>query len=239
LGLIAYYALTGEELFSGNSVLEILEDRKQFERDPESKLKNLEKLPKLNIEGQNLVDVVRKLLKVNPDERYSSLHALIRDIHRLSHAEFEDAVAVQKSYRRALANNRELIREFYSNLIADENSRMAKIFLRMRNEKKLMNRQYAMLQMAIDIIINLEDVDYKKKFIALFSGSSDNKNQNNHHHGLGLSDYTHFMIKLIETISQSDPEYQKDKNLKDAWEDTKISFLEMLKTHVPDFAKIK
>ena len=226
LGLIAYYALTGEELFSGDTVVSILQSRREFEENPESKLAKLDKIPRFNTDGDDLAGVIRKLLKTDPEERYSTLHTLIRVLHRLSHSEFEEAKTVQKSYRRAMANNREMIKEFYEGLIGSS-AKIKEIFGAVKDDKRRMNRQIAMLQMAIDIIINLDDDEYRQKMGQLFARTNSESN-GNPHASLEIKDFRLFMRQLTDRISESDPCFKKDQSVQAAWEEVTKNFLDKL-----------
>jgi serine/threonine protein kinase len=250
LGVIAFYALTGEELFPGDTLHETLQARNQFEKDPAPRLK---RIPHFETEGAPLVEIISRLLNTDPAERYSSLHSLIKTLHNLVYAEFEGASTVQKSYRRALANNRELIKEFYKNLI-EESDKINKIFGNISADKRKMNRQYAMLQMAIDIIIHMDEAPYQEKFDQLFKRSgtvqrssntyADRSGKNiqrteqagtdqkptNPHAGLKINDYAYFIDKFIETVKESDPEFNDtDKVIITAWRDVKDEFIEKLR----------
>lgn len=236
LGLIAYYVLTGEELFAGNTIVSILEARKKFEENPEARLRKLDKIPRFSEEGitgngiEQLTDIICKLLSTKPEDRYSSLHALIQALHRLVHADLIGAKIVQKSYRRAMANNRELIREFYQRLI-EASDKIKKLFETVREDKRKMNRQYAMLQMAIDIIINLEEADYQQKFNQLFSRQgTDGHNNRNPHAALQIEDYDYFIEKLIETVKESDPNFGKDETIPTAWKEVTEHFINNLRS---------
>jgi serine/threonine protein kinase len=250
LGVIAFYALTGEELFPGDTLHETLQARNQFEKDPAPRLK---RIPHFETEGAPLVEIISRLLNTDPAERYSSLHSLIKTLHNLVYAEFEGASTVQKSYRRALANNRELIKEFYKNLI-EESDKINKIFGNISADKRKMNRQYAMLQMAIDIIIHMDEAPYQEKFDQLFKRSgtvqrssntyADRSGKNiqrteqagtdqkptNPHAGLKINDYAYFIDKFIETVKESDPEFNDtEKVIITAWRDVKDEFIEKLR----------
>lgn len=220
LGLIAYLSLTGEELFEGTSVYDILKCRERFDTDPafrDEKLKVLEKKPVLivNNKEQSIIPIIRRLLSTNPADRYANLHNLIRDLHPLLRADNYEGNPVQDSYRRALANNRELVSDFYQKLF--QKSEQARLRFEGLGEQRELSekRQLSMLQMALDVLFDLESR----------KGELHKMLSNNSHSGITKQEYAHFLDALEEVMRACDP--QHDEHVEMAWDKLKKQFLDL------------
>jgi serine/threonine protein kinase len=230
LGLLAYFALCGEDLFEGDSVLSVLKVRDAFEKNPDYFLKKLDHLQKFVVDGEEkcLIPILRKLLQIEPEDRYDNLHTLIKELHVLTHAECTYDTVVQKSYRRAVATNRELVREFYDKL--KEKSETAKEAF---PDSVNLYKQHAMLQMAIDLLINLDDPK-KMKILGRILDISKSKNpqakstSKNPHATLTTQDFDIFLDTLITVIARSDPYFKKDPEIARGWDEVKSGFLKKM-----------
>ena len=156
IGLIAYKILAGKDLFEGESVYDILESRKRFETDEAYRAARLDLMPvetftRPDGESCTLVDVVGRLLREKPEDRFATLHGLLDALHMLTRAENPDISLARKSYRRCMAMNKEFIRDFYQ--------AFHRHFPETEKEFSLIsrNKQTAMLQMAVDILLDIEE----------------------------------------------------------------------------------
>lgn len=189
LGLLGYLLLTGKNLFEGETVLEIIENRQKFISNAAYREQCLSLLPE-----HELCHIIRKLLSENPDDRYPSLHATLRAIHPMTRAEEPDLSVARKSYRRCLSGNKELIKDFYRTFhqrlpeIAGDFTPVAK------------KRLSAMLQMSVDVLIDLEHQQTYFEQIILHQK----------HAGYSLDQFKVFLDVLVETISQNDPLWNDD-----------------------------
>lgn len=227
MGAVAYYLLTGKELFQGETVKAVLAERDAFEKNPESRLSELGSLPKFKLDGQErcLSEIIQKLLRPKKEERFENLYSLIKELHRMTHAECAERNEVQMSYRRAVGNNRELMRDFYDKLL--EKSAVAKEkFAAYQSDKLKMNRQYSMLQMAVDILINIDKPGNESRLKEILFAKSGGQNA---HLGLSDHDYSDFFEVLLTCIAQSDPSFHKTPLTKSEWERVRDHFLETVK----------
>ena len=224
MGAVAYYLLTGKELFQGETVKAVLAERDAFEKKPESRLSALETLPKFEVDGQErcLSEIIQKLLKTKKEERFENLYSLIKELHSLTHAEYAERNEVQMSYRRAVGNNRELMRDFYDELL--KKSPVAKEkFAVYRFDKLKMNRQYSMLQMAVDVLINIDKPGNESRLQKILFAKSGGRNA---HLGLSSHDHSDFFEALLSCMVQSDPSFYKSPQTKLEWERVRDRFLE-------------
>lgn len=201
LGLIGYKILTGNDLFGGERIFEILENRRRFEQNKKYRAELLAKLP-----ANQLSKIIRNLLEPNPENRtrhYKNLRDLVHALNPITQAEQYSASEAQRSYRRSLANNPELIRDFYTGFFEKFTSH-GEYFDELKTK-----RMYTMLQMAVDMLLNLEEE--KARFVELVQPS------NKHHAPFQYSDFEIFINTLVETVRNSDRSW--DDTVAEAWEE--------------------
>lgn len=205
IGLIGYKILTGKELFEGKHVIDILENRRRFLEDKRFRAEKLKALP-----PGRLSAVLRKLLIEDPEKRravYNGLHALLRDLHPLTRTDLNEGSHVQRSYRRCLSNNKEFIRDFYGNFYKKELERGVD----RQKEFSLIGqkRQSAMLQMAVDVLL---DLDNRKEYLSRLVGSQHSK-----HGKYSVADFDVFLRTFIDTVRENDRPFWSDE-LEAAWQ---------------------
>jgi serine/threonine protein kinase len=203
LGLLGYKMLTGEDLFEGNSVFEILESRKRFTK-ADYRRARFNRLPKdsfdLKVGGsKNLVGIMQQLLQEDPLERFRNLHQLLRALHPFTRADIVGSSLARQSYRRCLAVNKNLMQDFYQ-IFMEKHSASSNDFTNLGRQ-----RQSAMLQMAIDVLL---DIDEKGALLKNIAGSTQ-------HSKYQSADFALFLEVLVETLQKNDPEWQE--NISDAW----------------------
>jgi serine/threonine protein kinase len=197
LGLIAYFILTGKDLFAGNSIQEILENRRRFSVDKQYRAEKLAVFP-----TSVLGAIFRKLLNEDTSKRYINLHEVVVALHPYTHntEETHSINSVRNSYRRCLAKNRMLIGDFYTALFKN----LPDVKDHFKNPK----RQVAMLQMAVDILI---DIDEKRPLLdALMKNEKHARYKDNKD-----SQFEVFIDTLIETIAKNDPQWT---SVQSAWQ---------------------
>lgn len=205
IGLVGYKMLTGKELFEGTHVIDILESRRRFQEDKRFRADKLKALP-----AGKLSAVLRRLLVEDSEKRrasYSGLHALLRDLHPLTRTDLEEGSHVQRSYRRCLSNNKEFIGDFYRNFYKRELER--KIDRQKEFSVIGKKRQSAMLQMAVDILL---DLDNRKEYLARLVGSQHSK-----HGKYKMQDFEVFLKTFIDTVRENDQPFWSDE-LESAWQ---------------------
>jgi serine/threonine protein kinase len=199
IGLVGYMLLTGEDLFEGKYLYEILENRRKFqEKNSAYKKAKLSKLPK-----DALSNIIRKLLIENPKDRkvaFADLHQLLLVLNPLTRKNYyTEEDTVRQSYRRCLARNREFIRDFYTDFLKETPYKAD--FTEM-----VQKRQSVMLQMAIDLLI---DVDNKAAYLKKIM--SPENPANNKHGKYQETDFRHFLDTLLKTVEKNDPKFPEVK----------------------------
>lgn len=196
LGLIAYKILTGNDLFEGDTVHDILENRGRFAADRDYRNQKLAVIP-AEIFSQPggktyaLTEVIHRLLSEKPTDRFSSLHELQRIIHPFVWADNPHISLSRQSYRRCIALNNEFIRDFYRTFHENAPETEKDFDLVSRH------RQSAMLQMSIDILL---DIDQKEPLLQSLI--------NNPKHSKYTSDYfSIFLDTLVNTLQKNDPQW--------------------------------
>ena len=186
MGLIAYKVLTGQDLFEGNSIVDILKNRHQFSSNKAYRAAKLSVFP-----ANKLGQILRKLLNEDATQRFSNLHEVVKALHIHTHFTKENISnkGIRESYRRCLGKNRMFISDFY-NLLFKRRPEVKPYF----NEPK---RQLSMMQMAVDLLI---DIDEKKPQLNALM-----KNEN--HQNFPLTLFEDFIDILLEVVKENDLEW--------------------------------
>ena len=203
LGLLAYKILTGKDLFAGETIYEIMDARKKFVEDAQYRADKFAELPEcelLNSDADilNFNSIVQKLLSEKTEDRYPDLHKVLRALHPLTRAEEHNVSPLRESYRRCLSINKEFIKDFYEAFTTQEIKKgkathtFAKEF-----DTMALKRQSSMLQMAIDLIVDIEHSENRLKDIL----------NNERHQKYGLPDFELFTTILIKKIKENDPKW--------------------------------
>lgn len=203
LGLLAYKILTGKDLFEGDTIFEIMTSRQRFANDKKYREQKFAELPHAELESAtrkklSLNAIIRKLLEENPDDRYIDLHKVLRALHPLTRADQKGVSIARQCYRRCLSVNKEFINDFYRAFIQRELIKNDTPITFMKEFSDIgIKRQSAMLQMAIDLMI---DVSKSGEMLTKIL-----KNEN--HQKYGFSDFELFITVLIEQLKENDPKW--------------------------------
>lgn len=219
LGLLAFKIMTSEDLYQGSTVYEILESRKKFNK-PDYRRAQFKRLPKDSFDlkinaSKSLVGIIQQLLQEDPKDRFQDLHQLLRALHPFTRADLPKTSLARQSYRRCLAVNKNLIHDFYAKF-RQQLPHVATHFTLLGQQ-----RQSAMLQMAVDVLL---DLDTKSAF--LFELAS-----NRAHEGYTESDFALFLDVLIETLANNDRFWSEE--IAAEWQIIRENALNILKTRIP------
>lgn len=185
IGLVAYKMLTGKDLFTGKNLREVMMSRETFlNSGPQKRLKKLQN----EVPMPELAKIIERMLREDPESRYPNLHEVLTKFRHLSMKKDDNEENIlRSSYRRCLANNKAFIRDFYEAFFKDLPSEVRAHF-------KNRERQYAMLNMAIDVLIDID-----KKSEKLKSLLSDER-----HGGYSEAQFERFLDVLIQTAKNDD-----------------------------------
>jgi hypothetical protein len=204
LGLIAYKMLTGKDLFAGEHVHQILESRRKFVNDTDYREQCMAAFP----EGE-LRQIFRRLLEEDEKARYPNLHAVLRLLHHYTRLDFPETSRLRQSYRRCLASNKQFIRDFYVYFKAQFPS--AGEDFNPISEK----RQSAMLQMAIDLMIDVETSGVMLQGLL----------RSEQHKKYDLATFRGFLDGILVTVSKNDMLWE---DVKPEWEEMREKVLALL-----------
>ncbi len=144
IGLVAFKMLTGRDLFTGESVMDIIAGRERFFKDKAHRKEVL-----LEIEDADLMEMIEKMLEEKPKNRFDDLYDVLVRFRQLSMKRDDATSHLRNSYRRCLAVNKEFINEFYAIFLKDMPDQD-------RSHFNNLERQHTMLQMAMDVLIDLD-----------------------------------------------------------------------------------
>jgi len=202
IGLVGYMLLTGEHLFEGKYMHEILQNRRKFqEKNSAYKTAKLDKLP-----DDELFNIVRQLIVENPKERsvvFGDLHQLLATLNPLTRRNhYSEEASVRQSYRRCLSRNREFINDFYNAFLKETPHKTDFSVMAQK-------RQSVMLQMAIDVLIDGEN---KQEYLRNIMNPTNP--ERNKHAKYSEDDFKHFLEILVKTVEKNDPKYE---DVRQAW----------------------
>lgn len=200
LGVLAYYLLTGEPLFSGDSLLSIIEDRKKFNTNKEYRAKKLKKLRSSN----ELTDFVIRLLSQKKEDRYDNVKKVIDTINKIKINTNLHCEIANESYQRSIAYAPDFIGLFYKELF--EKLPIAK--QRILEANIDIKRLKIMLHNSINLMIETNVDDSYIEKIKKIKG----------HKGLKIEDYQVFFDVFISLIKESD--YLWSDTIQEAWNQT-------------------
>lgn len=197
IGLIAYKLLSGEELFEGDSVYDILESRRKFANNKAYRAARLGAMPAETFifpdgSAGTVADIIHRLLNEQPGGRYARLRDLLHALHPFTRADVAGLSLSRQSYRRCIALNKEFIRDFYQafHRNAPETEKVFNPISR--------SRQSAMLQMSIDILL---DLGRKSGLLLSLAKTSS--------HIEYRSYFEAFLDTLLETVRNNDPQWDE------------------------------
>jgi serine/threonine protein kinase len=183
LGLVAYKMLVGKDLLEGKAAHDILDDRRRFEKDAAWRKKRLAKLPEIE-----LSHIIRRLIEEKPEQRFQDLHEVLRILQPLTRADYPGTAATRLSYRRCLSANKNFTHDFYAQLFENEQLKHT------REHFRQPKRQAAMLQMAVDLLLDLEE--RRDILTQLFHAPQ--------HHAYSIDEFDAFLDILLAQIQKDD-----------------------------------
>jgi serine/threonine protein kinase len=198
IGLAAYEMLTGEPLFTGENIPEIVKNRDKFFKLAPEREKKWAKLRSSGCPTQ-FVKIVKKLLQELPTDRYQSVSGLSDDLARFKPQLDKRHRTLLRSYNRCLAARPDFTADFYEAFFK---------------------------QMPDDVRARFSDMDRQKKMLQLsqraFLESGGDYDFINHlpnipgHKGVTLDQYRMFIQTLLDIAKDSDPDWNLPE-VSEAW----------------------
>lgn len=213
MGLLMYEMLTGEPLFGGENVEELMENRKRFFGMPNHR-RDVFKRTKL---PAGLLKVLQRMLEVAPEQRFSNLMELEKELYKLPIYGERDTELVHESYMRCCAKNRDFISSFYQRLFRDfpekdYRSKFPKGTAHNRTRKKLR----VMILQLIDVGNGHAPSELGR--IRHYAG----------HAGLEKEDFANFLFTLRTEVMENDFFWGKDPALGPAWDEMIAKILDKM-----------
>ena len=210
LGLVAYKMLTGKELFEGNSIKEIIENRNRFF---DKKHKSYRKTLLAELRSPDLIKLLDTCLQEDPSHRFKDLHLLLAEFKTIKVKLQKEQSIVRSSYIRCLKFENELIKIFYDKLLARLPESLHPHF-------KNRERQAYMFQMAVDTLL---DEHHREDHLS-------NRASDSIHKHFDLATFELFLDTFIDTLRSLHNEYQYEwsTKLETAWLDVKKQSLAVI-----------
>lgn len=240
-GLLAYFIITGEHLFSGKKLMEIIDDRKAFFKNASVKKRKFEKLQ--DASNEEMVAIIQKLLHEDPKDRDISLSKLLQQIDDALSGDYHFKI-LKESYERCRFNfdkKQPFLERFYEEFLnksKEANNRFTQIYMMQqqsnnaisldeenqddilkRQKANMIKRQAKKLHHAINMIIeSTKDQHYLHNIHNIGKGN---------HKNLTTTDYNVFLDTLHATIKEYDR--SQWSNCGDIWEKKFKEIKEILK----------
>jgi serine/threonine protein kinase len=194
LGAVGYKIVTGTDLFQGKSIQDIMDSRKRFFTHAGFRKEKLDliRMPAFR-------EMIGRMLQADKYARFPDFHELKVALRNLNNAPDDGSNPLRESYRRCMGSNREFIRSFYDRFIPTLPEAIQQHF---KNREK----QYTMLQMAIDVLI---DLDHREAYLLKLI---DPKSI---HAGYDAALFAQFIKTLIETARVTDKKW--DASVEAEW----------------------
>ena len=215
LATLAYEMLTGQKLFEGETVDEILFKRKQFFID-----ENFRK-SRLNHERlqHNMPDILEKLLQENPKDRYANILVALKDIMEVEADLDKDELEVFNSYRRCLDYSDNFEKLFYANLFSVPE--MQSLEPKTPEDIEELERKF---YKDLILLFDVENAVNSLERMATLEKGEINP----------LSEYKIFMQVLFKSIKECDPLWTPNSTVEKAWISVRKRIFEGLGNPLPD-----
>ncbi|MDX1913281.1 MAG: protein kinase [Saprospiraceae bacterium] len=186
LGLVAYKMLTGYDLFSGDSIQQVIKSRIDYFQHSAVREEKLSRLP-----SPAWIELVANALQEKPENRYPDLHILYDKMQEIKAEIRKKQGIVVHCYEQCLKTNASLIDEFYRLLFA----KMPALEAHFKGVD--IARQRYMFHMTIELLL-----EPGKPSPALYARLSDPT-----HRQFTNEQYTLFLDTFVETVQKLHQEY--------------------------------
>ncbi|MEQ1743958.1 MAG: protein kinase [Saprospiraceae bacterium] len=213
LAALGYEMLTGEKLFAGENLSDILLARHRFFADPEFR-KNRLAHPRL---PTRVVAILKKMLAENPDKRYEDMGLALRDIGRIRVELDDNEEVVFASYRRCLSQSDNFPELFFNRLFAQPG--MDKLKPTSPGELTLFfQRFHIAVHLMFDIENTVASVEKTTRLSPLESNSS--------------TEYITLLNAFVDTVAECDSRWNS-RGVSEAWQHIKSRILDSLIAYLP------
>ena len=225
LAALAYQMITGEKLFKGSNLSQVLLSRHRFFNDREFRKEKLSH-PKL---PARVASVIKKMLEEKPSRRYDDLNSALSKLSKVKVVLDANEERVFQSYRRCLVHSDNFIEEVYKNLFAKPpKGKKQPAGEKGQNDKQSAEEQHKLLHQNFHLIVHLlfdteNAVSFMARIIRLAPGRANI-----------VAEYTHFVEAFIKSVSECDPRWNYRSDVRQAWSILKERIINSLKNAVAD-----
>ncbi|HNG89360.1 MAG TPA: protein kinase [Saprospiraceae bacterium] len=214
LAALGFEMLTGEKLFAGENVAEVLYNRHQFFTDSEYRKQRLAH-PQL---PTRMVAIFKKMLAENPQKRYDDMTMATRDIGRVRVDLDENEKIVFESYRRCLGNAENFSEVFFDRLFGHPDMAPHR-----PDTPELKTLLFQRFHIAVHLMFDIENtVNSVEKTTRLSPLESNTR-----------SEYLHLLNTFILTVADHDPRWEIRPQIGQAWKHIRDRILESLDNILP------
>lgn len=214
LAALAFEMLTGEKLFCGDNVAEVLLMRHRFFNDPEFR-KNRLNHPML---PTRVVAILKKMLAENPAKRYDDMSLALRDIGRIKVELDENEEKVFDSYRRCLSHSDNFAQVFFQKLF--DQPGMEEMKPKTANELILF---YQRFHIAVHLMFDIENTIASVEKTTRLSPFESNSR----------AEYITLLNAFVDTVAECDPRWNSRAGVAEAWQHIKNRILDALAAYLP------
>ncbi|MFN0016072.1 MAG: protein kinase domain-containing protein [Saprospiraceae bacterium] len=213
LATLAYEMLTGEKLFSGENLSDIMLMRQRFFADSEFRKNHLAH-PRI---PTRVVAILKKMLAENPAKRYEDMGLALRDIGRIRVELDDKEEIVFASYRRCLSHSDNFPELFFKRLFDQDGMEALKPTT--PGELTLFfQRFHIAVHLMFDIENTIASVEKTTRLSPLESNSH--------------TEYGVLLNAFVETVSECDPRWNS-RGVSEAWQHVKNRILDALNAYLP------
>ena len=217
LAALAYEMLTGNKLFDGDIIADVLFARLKFFKDAEFRKT---KLTHPNIPSR-LSAILRKMLAQNPAKRYEDLHSAMQALSSVEATLTQSEEKAFASYRRALSHTDDFVDLFYKRLSNDAETANCLRDLTLKEFATVKNKFY----LALHLIFDVENAVNFLKTLAKASDSRDERADT-------PTEYMAYFDALSAVVLENDPRHAQ-KEVKNAWADIRKRIVKLLPKTLP------
>jgi serine/threonine protein kinase len=236
LAALGYEMVTGQKLFIGDNVAEILIERDKFFK--EEVFRN-EKFKSTRLTAK-LVTIFKRMLQHNPLKRYDDLPTAMREIDKVRGGFIGDIEIIFNSYKRCLHDSEDFVVTFQKNLILQKNvgsikGQLEKEVKEFEEDEKIQtetekmeteeanNILYKKFYFDIHLVFDPENaLDFLDKVTAHDTPDTS-----------PVTEYRAFLDAFIKTVETCDPRYKTHRVVRKAWDKVSKELHNQLNKYTP------
>jgi eukaryotic-like serine/threonine-protein kinase len=214
VGLIFYELITGNALFKGENLHDMIVHQTDFFFKEKNRKQVFDEVQA----PQAVKDILEKMLSINPQERFGNIKQLSKALEKITLDTKEENDTAYESYMRCCIANKDFMSDFYTRFFG---AHAEKKYQERFGSSEVNNVIKKKLQkMILQIVDFHEDRDPESlRKVLQFKG----------HQGLKESDYANFLKVLKETVASNDRLWASDIGIEKAWDLLIYKTLEVLK----------